>query len=688
MQQTNRTILFKEINPDISDILTFINEIEKKKSLTDDDIFMIHERLQVKSFEEFMNKFQPSVFMRIDTEDLRVKFSQNHLGLGEERIYLAHQDSLFIQLLRLIEAKNQKKYILSGFSDMLKNVIPRDNYEDVIMKRNELIRLLIARNFKLTPRVRALFEEFVSQYDDGIILLMSYLDEAEWNIADETKHSISDKAIIESDDSMQISVLKVSDTLRNRLILPEDACDEFEQAILSMFRGRLEKESFKHKSLMMNLFLMPMYMAKKEYRFLLEQYEKYHSFYIEVIKKFWIASKPLMETVIGVKEFFEQYHAYGEEGAMAPTLVVANFDLQSILHDKNREKLNLYLETVNDKSFYDNTIWYAILPSVCLDSKKQEKITRERFQGNKEVKEFVQRNEIPETVLMLELLSKHRIITFLSFETTKENTFSGLSKNGMNWVEDQLIVFEHMEDKDYIVPCFPNFIVVTKEEAYMNIGYRLHYDDIEHRIQIEDSYRVWMDEIGIEAGFVAAGMFAACQDPKHLKKHYKYGVDERFPGVAYRFSEGDHSTNTCSNMISDSIDYSDDFREEIERFSKGIIFGQKKGKVVIVTERPYSYSLSNQLTIPMVQTSLYMERVIQTETQDFKKNLIRQFFQKRPDSIIASWDETNQNEINSILKKNESIEFQFDENDENCTFFINFKNHGYIRNERVRVLPD
>lgn len=63
MIQTNRTLLLKEINPDIGNILTYIYEIEEKKSLSDEDIVNIHKRLEVTSYSEFMEKFTPSIYM-------------------------------------------------------------------------------------------------------------------------------------------------------------------------------------------------------------------------------------------------------------------------------------------------------------------------------------------------------------------------------------------------------------------------------------------------------------------------------------------------------------------------------------------------------------------------------------------------------------------------------------------------
>ena len=67
MQQTNRTILFEEVNPDVGDLLQLIGEQNGRQSLTDDELWEINRRLEVNSFDEFIKKFAPGVNMLLDT---------------------------------------------------------------------------------------------------------------------------------------------------------------------------------------------------------------------------------------------------------------------------------------------------------------------------------------------------------------------------------------------------------------------------------------------------------------------------------------------------------------------------------------------------------------------------------------------------------------------------------------------
>ena len=62
--QTNRTLLFAEINPERKNILTLIGDVRGKSSLDDDKMKEINEELLVSSFDEFLEKCIP-IAMRI-----------------------------------------------------------------------------------------------------------------------------------------------------------------------------------------------------------------------------------------------------------------------------------------------------------------------------------------------------------------------------------------------------------------------------------------------------------------------------------------------------------------------------------------------------------------------------------------------------------------------------------------------
>ncbi|GJM71777.1 hypothetical protein HMSSN036_39930 [Paenibacillus macerans] len=62
INQTNRTMLFDEINPEKLDLLTIVGDVKGIDSLSDDKIKEINEHLLVRSFDEFLTKFSPCVY--------------------------------------------------------------------------------------------------------------------------------------------------------------------------------------------------------------------------------------------------------------------------------------------------------------------------------------------------------------------------------------------------------------------------------------------------------------------------------------------------------------------------------------------------------------------------------------------------------------------------------------------------
>lgn len=62
IRQTNRTILFEEINPEKMDLLTLVGDVRGIDSLSDEKIKEMNEALLVGSFDEFITKFEPVVY--------------------------------------------------------------------------------------------------------------------------------------------------------------------------------------------------------------------------------------------------------------------------------------------------------------------------------------------------------------------------------------------------------------------------------------------------------------------------------------------------------------------------------------------------------------------------------------------------------------------------------------------------
>ena len=82
-----------------------------------------------------------------------------------------------------------------------------------------------------------------------------------------------------------------------------------------------------------------------------------------------------MEKILGVKLFFEQYDK--DLTGMKPSLLVTNIKLEMLLKGENKQALELYLNTVNQKNDFENTVWFAIVPSINLEGQENNKNIRQ-----------------------------------------------------------------------------------------------------------------------------------------------------------------------------------------------------------------------------------------------------------------------------------------------------------------------
>ncbi len=684
MEQTNRTILFEEINPEKMDLLTLISGDGKLKSLNDEDIYRIHQHLKVSSYDEFLDKFKPSVNMYLDTEACTVSFDRNESNLYSQRLYLDEDNSLLNTLIRLIEAKKTNKYLLKSFDDMLGHFFPIADIKDFLDERNEIFTG-IGTDVNSLNDLEAKVESLLTKYHDGIFLLNAYLYEVSNMVLDSSNEAKSDKGILNNKAHLQIKVLKKASKYKYRgYRIDNEKLDEYRILIKRCVSKVVQHNACMHDSLFESCMLLPIEYMAHELDVIQKKYDKYLRLYTNIIKEFWRTSKPLMETCLGIREFFAPYE---NVKGMCPTLLISNLNISDLREPKNKELLELYLSTVNTKNDFENTIWYAIVPNVTYERKNRESVVRERFLARGEKSSCVQ-NEIEDVMILLEILANFRIQSFLSMTLSREYTFANISEKGAEVLKECQSVLDEMRRKDYGIPCFPNFTVISEEDAYQIVGKKMDYNDLSERIDVKEDNIVWLDNIGIGASYVAAGLVAACQCPEYLKGYFGNRVNDNYPGVSYRFSENNNYLVTTSGMLSESICFDEELENELIEWSRGILFGNKNGKMAVLTERVLSYNRDNKLLVSMIQTINYIERKIQYETQDFKKNLIQHFFQKRPGSIISQWYSQDSRVVNNLLRDSEELEYEMDEKSETCTFHIKFNNNELVKSDTVSVFKE
>ena len=77
IKQTNRTFLIEQFNPEKLDLLTLVGDVKGIDSLSDDKIKEINSYLECKSYDEFQEKFAPTIYSFDDANSQTVKYILN-----------------------------------------------------------------------------------------------------------------------------------------------------------------------------------------------------------------------------------------------------------------------------------------------------------------------------------------------------------------------------------------------------------------------------------------------------------------------------------------------------------------------------------------------------------------------------------------------------------------------------------
>ncbi|MBQ1890496.1 MAG: transcriptional regulator, partial [Selenomonas sp.] len=112
ISQTNRTLLFEEINPEKLDLLTMVGDTIALDSLSDEKIKELNEKLLVHDFQEFLDKFDPVVYSFFNANTQRVMYTLKRPESVPDDLLTAihlnmHNDFLRM-LLTLVDTKRSQ----------------------------------------------------------------------------------------------------------------------------------------------------------------------------------------------------------------------------------------------------------------------------------------------------------------------------------------------------------------------------------------------------------------------------------------------------------------------------------------------------------------------------------------------------------------------------------------------------
>ncbi len=701
------------LNPEKQDFLTLVGDVRGMESLSDEKIKEIHEHLLVRSFDEVLEKFEPAVYCYYNANSQKVMYSlEKPESIPEEmltEIPLNRKNEFLNMLMSMIDTKRAEGVINVDFKfEKLTDMIsPKKVMDDIKQNRKELqytygeyAKLEDGDPHKkdLADKLNVMFEEASANYNNIMAMLPLAIEDIKTRLllGEGTERKVTAPlalGVLNMGDNGELRVLEVPKVETTALAALDDNINAGLAAALKEDYQALNEESNSYTEALVARTFCPLASTmesgidkEKE----VANYNSYLAFYKESKDEFIRTVKPLIEKLLGIWCFFEQYPK--KMKGMRPSLLITNQSNEMMAKAGNISRLITYLNTVNAKNDFTNTVWYAIVPSVSLEQYSRMKLTRERFKGNTAaVKTDV--SSVESLARLLDVFKDYAVQCFFCYETGDATTFNRLATEGIEKYEDRCASLMGKAYSEYAIPCIPNFTIIPKEKSGVILDRRMvmkEDESVELSGEAEDVMKLWIDGVYVGAAYVAAGLVAAYQSPEYLKEKFGRGVDPELPGVRFDIEADDHPLAVRTVMAKEITGFTNAIKADINRKNFGFVFSSENAVYngLNVTD-VMVYKARNLLSdgavfepIYKTQVTSYIERVMRHGTGDFKEDSIIRFFSNNPSSQKSEWLSKREN-VNAILGKGDDISYIIDEENGYCTLDITF--NGNVKNLEVEI---
>ncbi|GLC80096.1 transcriptional regulator [Lacrimispora brassicae] len=713
IKQTNRAILMDVINPEKMDILTLVGDVRGMESLTDDKIKEINDHLLVHSFDEMLEKFNPTVYCYYDAANQKeVYLAEKPEGIPEAmltEIPLNRNNEFVNMLMSMIAAKRSEGSINVDFKfeKITEMISPRKVMESIKQNRKELLYTygeyakLDEGNPKkkdLADTLNVMFEEASANYNNLNAMLPLLIEDVKTRLLLGVDNDKKDNAplalgVLSMGENGELKVLEGPKVETTELATVDDEVNTgLIEALKDDYAALNEDSNDYVKELVARTFcpLSSTMESGIDREQEVENYNAYLEFYRDSKNRFINVVKPLLEKLLGVWCFFEQCPK--KVKGMRPSLLIANQPNEMLAKASNIPRLITYLNTTNGKNDFSNTVWYAIVPDVSLDQYSKMKLSRERFQGNSKVEKNYT-NSVESLSRILDVCKEYEIQCFFSYETGESATFSSLATEGIEKYEERCTPLTGKPFSEYAIPCLPNFTVIPKDRSGIVLDRRMviNEDSIALSEEKEDVMQLWIEGVYIGAAYVAAGLVAAYQSPEYLKEILKKDIDIDLPGVRFDVESGKNALQIKTTMAKEITGFTNSIKNDINRKNFGFIFssenaiydGHEVTNIMVYKARNLQRDDNNSYEpVYKTQTTTYMKRVLRHDTEDFKEDAIIEFFSSNPASRKSKWL-AKKDCINAILKQGDDITYEIDGKNGYCSLNISFG--GNQRNLEVET---
>lgn len=711
IKQTNRTMDFHCYNPEKPDLITLIGDVKGIDSLEDEKINEINDKLLVKNFDEFLEKFSPTVYSFFNATDQSVSYSlKKPDGVDPASITeipLTLDNDFLKMIMTMLDARGGAGQRNADFNfESVTNMISPEKVMDDIRQTRKEIHYLYDQHEALedgdpakldvADKLNDKFEEASKNYNNIMTMLPLAIEDIKTrlllgNSGGEGKSAEVVAGVLTIGEDGELKIIEAPKAESTDLVLTEG---DQNLALAQHF-----EEDYEHvseaptpyvKDLVVRTFApLPTTTEKNiNYEQEIANYNGYLDFYKQAKDDFVKTVKPLVEKIAGVKLFFDQYQTQNK--VAPPKLLITNTPLEMLTKANNLPRLEKYLNTVNNKNDFENTVWFGIVSGVALDAKDEKIERRQRFKGNDKTQKNSE-NTMATLGSLLNILKDYKVQLFFNFETSEATTFDGLATKGAEIYIEKCEPLAKRTLSAYAVPCYPNFTIVPKSKSGVLLDRKMVQTDdgVALSQEKEDYMRLWLEGIYVGAAYVAAGITAAWQCPGYLKSYFKEITMEN-PGVRFDVEAKDHGLRVLTSMAKEISGFTNSVKNEINRLNFGFCFASENatyngvtvGNVSVYKARTLAEGNNGYEELYKTLVSTYIERTLRYQSNDFKMDNILHFFSSNPSSTRSKWINAKEY-VNSIIQESDDLGYTIDDAQTVCAIDLVFG--GNVKNLEVEI---
>ena len=710
ISQTNRTMLFEEINPEKMDLITLVGDVKGIDSLSDEKIKEMNEYLLVKSFDEFLDKFSPTVYSFYNAANQKVMYTlKKPEGIQDDCIseIAIDQNNDFLKMLfTLIDTKRSQGIanVDFKFENLLDMISPKKVMDDIRQVRKE-IHYLYGEYDKLDDgdpkkldtgdKLNLMFEVASRNYNNVMAMLPLAIEDIKTRLLlgvnqDEDESEKLQIGTLSIGDNGELKIIEAPQNNSSELMVIEENSNYGLSTVFEEdYEAITESPSSYVKDLVVRTFSpLPAVKAEFDVETEVQNYNTYLEFYKDAKDEFVKTVKPLVEKLLGVKMYFDQYATKNK--GMQPSLLVTNTKLDMLVKSNNLPRLRTYLNTVNSKNDFTDTVWYGIVPALELEASGKMKVSRARFKGNDKVAKQ-EGNTMESLSILLDTVKDYKVQIFFNFMAEEETTFSGIATAGIDRLIDKCSVLVRKDFSEFAVPCLPNFTIIPKDKSGVIIDTRMQTTENGARLskEKEDILKLWIEGVYVGASYVAAGIVSAYQCPEYLKDSFR-NVQRNYPGVRFDIEAGDNSLKAVTTMAKEISGFTNNIKDAINSRSFGFVFSSENAqlqdkdikRITVYKARSLAMEEDGFDSIYKTQVSTYIERILRFQSGDFKHENIVRFFSNNPSSQKSKWLQ-EKGFVNSIIHDGDDIGYIIDEKTSTCQIDLVF--NGNVKNLEVMI---